>query len=77
MRRREFISFLCGAVGWPLTTHAQQSARVRRVGVIVGVKEDDEGRARLAAFQKGMKELGWNEGRDIQLDVRFAGGALI
>jgi putative ABC transport system substrate-binding protein len=43
--------------------------------VIVGVKEDDEGRARLSAFKGGMKELGWNEDRDLQLDVRFAGGA--
>jgi putative ABC transport system substrate-binding protein len=75
MRRRDFIKGLGGSVvAWPLTARAQQAGRARRVGVIVGVKEDDEGRARLAAFQEGIKRLGWSEGGNIQFDVRYAGG---
>ena len=53
---------------------AQQPERTPRIGVLVGVKNDTEGQARLAAFRKGMGDLGWSEGRDIQLDVRFTGG---
>jgi|SRR5262245_33655284 len=73
MRRRDFLNLLC-AVAMPFAAHAQQGGRVRRIGVLIAVKEDDEGRARLTAFKKSMQELGWNEGRDIQLDVRFYGG---
>jgi putative tryptophan/tyrosine transport system substrate-binding protein len=73
MRRRDFLNLLC-AVAMPFAAHAQSGGRVRRIGVLIAVKEDDEGRARLTAFQNGMKELGWSEGRDIQLDVRFYGG---
>jgi len=42
--------------------------------VLIGVEDDAEGRARLAAFRKGMHDLGWSEGRDMQMDVRFASG---
>jgi putative ABC transport system substrate-binding protein len=79
MRRREFITLLGGAAAaWPLAVgaNAQQDERVRRIGVLIGVKDDAEGRARLAAFQKGMQEIGWSEGRNIQMDVRFAGGVV-
>ena len=53
---------------------AQQADRVRRIGVLIGIADDAEGQARLAAFQKGMQELGWNEGREIQMGVRFTAG---
>jgi putative tryptophan/tyrosine transport system substrate-binding protein len=53
---------------------AQQYARARRIAVLIGVEDDAEGRVRLAAFRKGMHNLGWSEGRDIQMDVRFAAG---
>jgi putative tryptophan/tyrosine transport system substrate-binding protein len=74
IRRREFITLLGGAAAWPLAARAQQADRVRRIGVLIGVADDAEGQARLAAFQKGMKELGWNEGREIQLIVRYTAG---
>jgi putative ABC transport system substrate-binding protein len=48
---------------------------MRRIGVLIGVVDDAQGRARLAAFQQGMQELGWTEGRNMRLDVRFTAGA--
>jgi len=75
MRRREFITFLGAALAvCPLTVAAQQNERTRRIAVLIGVEDDAEGQARLAAFQKGLHDLGWSEGRDMQMDVRFASG---
>ena len=75
MNRRSFITMLSGAAAaWPLAARAQQADRVRRIGVLIGIAGDAEGQARLAAFQKGMQELGWNEGREIQMAVRFTAG---
>ena len=75
MRRREFIAFIGAALAaYPLAVGAQQYARARRIAVLIGVEDDAEGRVRLAAFRKGMHDLGWSEGRDIQMDVRFAAG---
>jgi putative tryptophan/tyrosine transport system substrate-binding protein len=72
MKRREFITLVASAAGWPLAARAQQPGRVRHIGVLIGIANDAEGQARLAAFRKGMEDLGWREGRDIQMDVRFA-----
>jgi putative ABC transport system substrate-binding protein len=47
---------------------------MRQVGVLIGVADDAQGQARLAAFHKGMQELGWIEGRNIQFETRFSGG---
>src|SRR5215469_11614901 len=75
MRRREFITFLCGAAAWPLAARAQQPAQMRRIGVMMGYAEDDpEAQTRLAAFKQGLQTLGWNEGRNIKIDVRWASG---
>ena len=75
MRRREFITFIGAALAaYPLTVGAQQNERARRIAVLIGVEDDAEGQARLAAFRKGMHDLGWIEGRDMQMDVRFASG---
>jgi putative ABC transport system substrate-binding protein len=71
--RREFITLIGGAVAWPLTTHAQQSGRMRRIGVLMGVADDPEGQARLMALKQGLQELGWTDGRNIQMETRFAG----
>jgi putative ABC transport system substrate-binding protein len=68
--RRKFLATL-GAAAWPLVARAQQDERMRRIGVMIGIADDAEGQARLAAFQRGMQELGWNEGREIQMAVRF------
>jgi putative ABC transport system substrate-binding protein len=73
MKRREFITLLGGAVAWPLTAHAQQSGRMRRIGVLMGVADDPEGQARLMALKQGLQELGWTDGRNIQMETRFAG----
>ncbi|MGB9273225.1 MAG: hypothetical protein WCB74_28970 [Pseudolabrys sp.] len=75
MRRRDFIKIVAGsAASWPLTAHAQQTERMRRIGVLIGVADDPEGQARLAAFYSGMLDRGWSEGSNIQIDVRFTAG---
>src|SRR5262245_65352381 len=73
MRRREFIRILGGAAAWPLVARAQQDGRVRRIGVLLTYAESDsEGQARIAAFRKGLNELGWKEGGNISIDYRWA-----
>jgi putative tryptophan/tyrosine transport system substrate-binding protein len=74
MRRREFIAALSGAaIGWPLDTRAQQRDRMRRIAVLMGLAEDDpETKARLAAFRQGLEKRGWSEGRNLQIEYRFA-----
>ncbi len=74
MRRREFITlFGSAAVAWPLTLHAQQRERMRRIGVVLPSQEDadQEYQARLVAFVQALRDLGWVEGRNVQLDVRL------
>jgi putative ABC transport system substrate-binding protein len=73
MRRREFIAGLVGAA-WPVLVLAQQSDRVRRIGVLSAFAEDDaQAQARVAALRQGMRERGWNEGRNLQIDFCWAG----
>ena len=76
MRRREFITLLGGAAAaWPLSARAQQSERVRRIGVLMNLAADDrEGRARLAAFQQELQQLGWIDGRNARIDIRWGAG---
>jgi putative ABC transport system substrate-binding protein len=74
MIRRKFITALGGAaVAWPLVARAQQSERMRRIGFISLVPENDpEARARITAFQQGLAALDWVEGRNIRIVYRFA-----
>ena len=73
MRRREFIVLLGSVAVWPLTARAQQSERVRRIGVLMGYPENDlEGPAFYAAFREGLEKLGWTEDRNIRIDTRWA-----
>ena len=74
MRRREFITLLGGAAAaWPLTVRAQQAERMRRIGVLMYWAADDaEKQARLAAFTQALKQLGWSDGRNLQIDTRWA-----
>jgi putative tryptophan/tyrosine transport system substrate-binding protein len=73
MRRREFIAGLGGAAAWPVVTHAQQSGAVRRVGMLIpGVATDALTQSRTAAFAQGMRELGWIEGQNLHVDVRWS-----
>jgi len=75
MRRRGFIKLLGGAAAaWPLAARAQQPERMRRIGVLSGVADDQEGQARVAALKQGLQELGWTDGRNIQIETRFGGG---
>jgi putative tryptophan/tyrosine transport system substrate-binding protein len=72
MRRRDFITLIGGAAAtWPLAARAQ---RVRRVGMLLGLAENDpEAINRVKAFRLGMRDLGWVEGRNVQIDYRFVG----
>jgi putative ABC transport system substrate-binding protein len=74
LRRREFITLLGGAaVALPLAARAQQPDRMRRIGVLMGLAEDDpETKARLAGFRQGLEKRGWSEGRNVHIDYRFA-----
>ena len=73
MRRREFITLLGGSATWPLAARAQQRERMRRIGVLVGLAENDpEMKERLAGFRQGLEKLGWLEGGNVRIDYRFA-----
>jgi putative ABC transport system substrate-binding protein len=73
MRRREFITLLGGATtAWPLAAQAQQAGGMRRVGVLMGYAETDPAaQAQVAALRQELQKLGWEEGRNIRIDVRF------
>src|SRR6202521_4973319 len=75
MRRREFIMGLGGAaIAWPRAAHAQQADRMRRIGVLTGFGENDpEGKAYLAGFTRELAELVWTDGRNLRMEVRWAG----
>jgi putative ABC transport system substrate-binding protein len=76
VKRREFIALLGGATAWPLAARAQQPERMRRVGVLMNsVASDPEGKARFAAFSQALQQLGWIDGRNVRLDVRWVPGA--
>jgi putative ABC transport system substrate-binding protein len=76
MNRRAFISLIGGAAAWPLAARAQQSDGMRRIGVLMGLAEDDpETKARLAAFRLGLDKRGWSEARNVRIDYRFAPGS--
>jgi putative tryptophan/tyrosine transport system substrate-binding protein len=73
MRRRNFIKGMVGsAVIWPLVARAQQSERMRRIGVLMNRAADNpEGQARVAAFRRALQQSGWSEGHNIQIDTRW------
>jgi putative ABC transport system substrate-binding protein len=73
MRRRAFITLLGGAAAWPFAARAQQPERVRRIGVLMAYAEyDREYQSHLAAFRVELQKLGWTEGRNVQIDYRWA-----
>jgi putative tryptophan/tyrosine transport system substrate-binding protein len=73
MKRREFITLLGGAAAWPLAARAQQGERMRRIGVLMSLTEDDpQAKARLVAFRQELARRGWSEDRNIHIDYRFA-----
>jgi putative ABC transport system substrate-binding protein len=75
MKRREFITLLGASAAWPLVVRREPADRMRRVGVLMGVAEDDpEGQARVAAFRQGLADLSWADGRNVHIDYRWAAG---
>src|SRR5262249_18142771 len=74
MRRREFLTLFCGvaAYAWPSGASAQQSNRIRRIGVLMAFTErDPEIRARVRAFRQERRKLGWTEGDNLQIEERW------
>jgi len=78
LRRRQFITLLGGAAAaWPIAARAQQGGPVRRIGVLIGGAENDPAyQARVAAFQEGLAKLGWIEGQNLRIDLRFGAADL-
>jgi hypothetical protein len=74
VKRRAFISLLGGAAAaWPLAARAQQPERMRRIGVLMGLRADDlEAKSRLAKLRRELERLGWLEGSNLHMDIRFA-----
>jgi putative ABC transport system substrate-binding protein len=71
MRRRDFIKVVAGsAVTWPHAAHAQQSERLRRVGVLVSTNMDADQQADVSAFVQALQQLGWTNGRNVRIDIR-------
>jgi putative ABC transport system substrate-binding protein len=75
VRRREFITLVGGAAaGWPLGAHAQQGDRMRRLGILMaGAESDAQYQADVAVFREGLQKLGWVDGQNIRIEVRWAG----
>jgi ABC-type uncharacterized transport system substrate-binding protein len=76
MKRREFITLFGGAAAtWPLAARAQQPERMRRIGVLMNLAADDAlGQARQTAFVRALEELGWADGRNVRIDIRWGAG---
>jgi hypothetical protein len=76
VKRREFITLFGGVMAaWPLAAGAQQPERMRRIGVLTPFAADDpEGQARLTAFMQGLQQLGWTDGRNLRIDIRWGAG---
>ena len=73
MRRRQFLSLIGASCIWPLAAHAQQPERIRRIGVVLALSEQDaEIQTRIAAFRKELERLGWREGRNLHVEYRWA-----
>jgi putative tryptophan/tyrosine transport system substrate-binding protein len=72
MRRRTFISQLGGVAVWPLAANAQRKEQLRRIAVLMSIANDREGQRRLNALREGLENLGWSEGRNIQIEVQWS-----
>jgi len=75
LRRRQFLTLLGGAAAWPLVARAQQPAeRMRRLGVLMSIENDPDGKAQLSGFVQGLAEIGWTDGRNLRMEIRWGGG---
>ncbi len=69
----EFITLFCSAAAWPLAAETQQPDRVRRIGVLMNLAAGDpEGQVRLGAFVQALQQLGWTDGSNARIDIRWA-----
>ena len=74
LRRREFIAGLDGSAAWPLAASAQQGDRVRRIGVVMSRDENDpRAKSEVSAFTQALAGLGWTDGRNVRIDLRWGG----
>ena len=74
MRRRDFITLLGGAAAWPLAARAQQGDRVRRIGMLIAGDENNPlGKTFVSEFTQALADLGWTDGRNLRMDLRYAG----
>ena len=72
--RRDFITLLGGAAAWPLAARAQQGGRIRRIGVLMSGDENDPlAKSVVSAFIQALADLGWADGRNVRIDVRWPG----
>ncbi|MGB8174348.1 MAG: hypothetical protein WA756_05255 [Pseudolabrys sp.] len=77
MRRRDFITLFGGvAAVWPLGALAQQPDRKRRIGVLMNLAENQEAQARITAFRQALEQFSWTDRRNVQIEIRWAGGIL-
>jgi putative ABC transport system substrate-binding protein len=75
MKRRAFMMGLGSVVAWPVVARAQQGDRTRRIGVLIGLNENDPGgKTWVSAFTRALADLGWAEGRNVRMDLRWGGG---
>jgi putative tryptophan/tyrosine transport system substrate-binding protein len=75
MRRREFISLIAGATAWPLAARAQQPDEMRLIGVLMAYAESDpDAQSEVAAFRNELKKLGWREGNNLRIELRWGAG---
>jgi putative ABC transport system substrate-binding protein len=75
IKRRDFITLLGGAAAWPLSARAQQDDRVQRIGVLMPRDESDpETKTTVSAFTQALADLGWTDGRNVRMDLRWGRG---
>ena len=75
MKRREFVTLLGGAAAWPLSARAQQGGRMRRIGVLLTLDENyPAAKTIVSAFTQALAGLGWTDGRNMRMDLRWGGG---
>ena len=74
IKRREFIAGLGSAAAWPVVARAQQGDRVRHIGLLTLDENDPEGKRRYSALTQALADLGWTDGRNMRIDLRWFGG---
>jgi putative ABC transport system substrate-binding protein len=73
MNRREFMTLLGGAAAWPLVARGQPGNRMRRIGVLMSSDENDPAKTNVSAFTQALADLGWTDGRNMRMDLRWFG----